>query len=246
MQKGVIRSRKSSEIGSKNIFRQSVDDLYPPDPADASTRKSVLTGTAGFIIVTEFCERLAYYGFAGSLVLFFQTQLGYSNAEADVQYSAWSGVCYVTPLLGGYIADTYLGRYRAILVFCCIYLLGLIMVVIGSIPGDVNPAFFFPAIYIVALGTGGIKPNVSTMGADQFDDRYSKDRRDKESFFNWFYWSINLGSLISYTVVAYICQVTAYFTLVCLPKLCLCAVTHEESLFRASSSSAVDGACRGL
>ena len=70
----------------------------------------------GFIIITEFCERLAYYGFAGSLVLFFQTQLGFSNAVADVQYSYWAGACYVTPLLGGYIADTYLGRYKAILV----------------------------------------------------------------------------------------------------------------------------------
>lgn len=80
------------------------------------------------------------------------------------------------------------------------------MVVIGSIPGEVNAAFFFPAIYIIALGTGGIKPNVSTMGADQFDDRYSRDRKEKESFFNWFYWSINLGSMISYTVIAYICQ----------------------------------------
>jgi len=46
--------------------------LYPPDPTDAKGRKSVLINTAGFIIVTEFCERLAYYGFAGSLVLFFQ------------------------------------------------------------------------------------------------------------------------------------------------------------------------------
>eukprot|EP01038_Epipyxis_sp_PR26KG_P011667 gene11667-15622_t len=185
---------------------ESLDALYPPDPPDAIKRKSVLLGVAGFIIVTEFCERLAYYGFAGSLVLFFQTQLNYSNAEADVQYSAWSGVCYVTPLLGGYIADTYLGRYKSILVFCSIYLVGLVLVVLGSIPGDVSPALFFPAIYIIAIGTGGIKPNVSTMGADQFDDRYSKDRKEKESFFNWFYWAINLGSLISYTLVSYICQ----------------------------------------
>jgi peptide/histidine transporter 3/4 len=66
--------------------------------------------------------------------------------------------------------------------------------------------FFVIRRYIVALGTGGIKPNVSTLGADQFDERYSKDRREKESFFNWFYWSINLGALIAYSLVAYICQ----------------------------------------
>lgn len=114
-----------------------------------------------------------------------QTQLNYSNADADVQYSAWMGVCYVTPLLGGYIADTYLGRYYTILVFISIYLVGLVLVVLGSIPGHVSPAVFFPAIYIVSLGTGGIKPNVSTLGADQFDERYAADRKEKESFFNW-------------------------------------------------------------
>jgi peptide/histidine transporter 3/4 len=111
--------------------------------------------------------------------------MNYSNADADVQYSAWMGVCYVTPLLGGYIADTYLGRYYTILVFISIYLVGLVLVVLGSIPGHVSPAVFFPAIYIVSLGTGGIKPNVSTLGADQFDERYAADRKEKESFFNW-------------------------------------------------------------
>jgi dipeptide/tripeptide permease len=45
----------------------------------------VLRSVAGYIIITEFCERLAYYGFAGSLVLFFQTQMNYSNATADIQ-----------------------------------------------------------------------------------------------------------------------------------------------------------------
>ena len=59
------------------------------------------------------------------------------------------------------------------------------MVVLGSIPGEVNAAFFIPAIYIIAIGTGGIRPNVPTLGADQFDERYSKDRKEKESFFNW-------------------------------------------------------------
>jgi hypothetical protein len=49
--------------------------VYDPDPEDAKDRKSILLNTAGYIIVTEFCERVAYYGFAGSLVLFFQVSL---------------------------------------------------------------------------------------------------------------------------------------------------------------------------
>jgi hypothetical protein len=86
------------------------------DDPSVAKRPSVLYGSAGYIILTEFCERLAYNSLAGSLILFFQTQLRYSNAEADIQYSLWSGICYVMPLIGGYVADTYWGRYTTILV----------------------------------------------------------------------------------------------------------------------------------
>ena len=76
-------------------------ETYPPDPPDAVDRKSVLINVDGFIIFNEFCELFAFTGFAGSLILFFQTQLGFDNAVADVQYSYWAGASYVTPLLGG-------------------------------------------------------------------------------------------------------------------------------------------------
>jgi solute carrier family 15 (peptide/histidine transporter), member 3/4 len=174
--------------------------------SDSDPGKSTLLTVCSFIIVCEFCERLAYYGMAGSLVLLFQTDLNLTNADADSQYSLWSGVCYVTPLLGGWIADSYLGRYRSIMLFSSVYVVGLVLLVVGTIPGDVSSAVIFSAIYIIALGTGGIKPNVSTFGAEQFDVRRPRDRKELDSFFNWFYWSINLGALISYTLVAPICQ----------------------------------------
>ena len=124
----------------------------------------MLINVTGYIIVMEFCERLAYYGLAGSLVLFFQTQLNLTNVDADIQYSAWAGACYVTPLLGGYVADSYWGRYKTILVFTVIYLIGLVLMIFGCIPGHVQSGLVYLALYIIALGTGGIKPNVSTMG----------------------------------------------------------------------------------
>ena len=94
----------------------------------------------------------------------------------------------MTPLLGGFIADKYLGRYWTILLFCSIYAAGLALVVVFSSPDNINQGMFFFAMYIIALGTGGIKPNVSTMGADQFDDNCPADAIEKESYFNWFYW----------------------------------------------------------
>merc|ERR1712005_98245 len=100
-----------------------------------------------------------------------------SNADADVNYAAWSGMAYTTALAGGYIADKYLGRYLTILVFCFIYVIGLILVVIGAHPDSLDKATFFLGMYIVALGTGGIKPNVSTLGADQFDERFPIEKK---------------------------------------------------------------------
>ncbi|GKV01366.1 hypothetical protein SLEP1_g13922 [Rubroshorea leprosula] len=65
-------------------------------------------------------------------------------------------------------------------------------------------AVFFLGLYLIALGTGGIKPCVSSFGADQFDDTDPKERVKKGSFFNWFYFSINIGSLISSSVLVWI------------------------------------------
>lgn len=62
-------------------------------------------------------------------------------------------------------------------------------------------ALMYGALYTIAVGTGGIKPNVSSFGADQFDDSNREERKQKQSFFNWFYFSINVGSLIAVTVI---------------------------------------------
>lgn len=137
-------------------------------------------------------------GFAGSLVLFFETKLNMSNEESVNQFYAWNGFVYVTPLLGGYIADTFWGRYKTILNFSVLYLIGLSLIVFGSVPGAVLVPVVFLAIYVIALGAGGIKPNVSTMGADQFDPQYEQDKKEAAQFFSYFYWSINLGALVAY------------------------------------------------
>lgn len=65
-------------------------------------------------------------------------------------------------------------------------------------------AIFFIGLYLIALGTGGIKPCVSSFGADQFDDTDPLERVSKGSYFNWYYFSINIGSLISGTLLVWI------------------------------------------
>jgi hypothetical protein len=71
----------------------------------------------------ELCERLAYYGMSTNLIVYLTSHLGVLSADAAVQLQVWGGCCYVTPLLGAYLADAYLGRYRTIISFSIVYLM---------------------------------------------------------------------------------------------------------------------------
>lgn len=173
-----------------------------------------------FILGTECCERLAYYGSEINLVTYLTTKLQEGNASAARNVTTWKGTCYLTPLIGAFVADAYWGRYRTIAVFSVIYFTGMVMLTLSaSIPPFKPPtcvgfacpeptaaqsAVFFFSLYLIALGTGGIKPCVSSFGADQFDDTDPVERKKKGSFFNWFYFSINIGSLVSATLLVWI------------------------------------------
>lgn len=173
-----------------------------------------------FILGTECCERLAYYGIATNLVTYLNNILHEGNVSAARNVSTWSGTCYITPLLGAVLADAYWGRYWTIAIFSTIYFVGMVTLTlsasvpafkppscVGSICPSASPAqysLFFFGLYLIALGTGGIKPCVSSFGADQFDDTDPTERMKKGSFFNWFYFSINLGALISSSFLVWV------------------------------------------
>ncbi|OAY29380.1 protein NRT1/ PTR FAMILY 8.3 [Manihot esculenta] len=173
-----------------------------------------------FILGTECCERLAYYGIATNLVTYLTNKLHEGNVSAARNVTTWAGTCYITPLIGAVIADAYWGRYWTIAAFSTIYLIGMCTLTlsasvpalkpaecVGSLCPSASPAqyaVFFFGLYLIALGTGGIKPCVSSFGADQFDDTDPKERVKKGSFFNWFYFSINIGALISSSLLVYI------------------------------------------
>ncbi|XP_010424976.1 PREDICTED: protein NRT1/ PTR FAMILY 8.3 [Camelina sativa] len=173
-----------------------------------------------FILGNECCERLAYYGIAGNLITYLTTKLHQGNVSAATNVTTWQGTCYLTPLIGAILADAYWGRYWTIACFSGIYFIGMSALTLSaSVPalkpaeciGDFCPsatpaqyAMFFGGLYLIALGTGGIKPCVSSFGADQFDDTDSRERVRKASFFNWFYFSINIGALVSSSLLVWI------------------------------------------
>ncbi|KFK36689.1 hypothetical protein AALP_AA4G156500, partial [Arabis alpina] len=171
-----------------------------------------------FIIAIEFSERLSYFGISTNLVVYLTTILHQDLKMAIKNANYWSGVTALMPLLGGFVADSYLGRYATVLVATTIYLMGLVLLTMSCfIPGlkpcqgevCVEPRksheiAFFIAIYLISIGTGGHKPSLESFGADQFDGDHVEERKMKMSYFNWWNVCLCAGIFTAVTVVVYI------------------------------------------
>ncbi|TVU46138.1 hypothetical protein EJB05_05656, partial [Eragrostis curvula] len=149
-----------------------------------------------YTAVTQCFEELAYYGIQFNLVTFLKTVLHENNVTAARNYTNWQGTCYIASLIGAVIADSYLGRYLTTLAFFTVYLIGMAtMSISASFSACAGPdclqeglsmsVVFFVGLYMMAIGAGGIKPCVSSFGADEFDDSIPAERLKKDSFFNW-------------------------------------------------------------
>lgn len=177
-----------------------------------------------FIIGVEFSERLTYYAIASNLIIYLTTILheGVATSAKNVNY--WTGATTVLPLIGGFLADAYCGRYWMILVSSIIYILGLILLTLSVSLSALRPSsddqchinakcskattaqigVFFFALYLISLGTSGHKPSLQAFGADQFDEEDKTEKLMKNSFFNWWYFGLCGGTLLAVTVVSYI------------------------------------------
>ena len=126
------------------------------------------------------------------------------------------GTCFFTPVIGGCIADVIIGRYNAIFKSALLYTVGTIALTLATYqyPPDYamsiscKEGFLAVSLILIAIGTGGIKANVSPMGADQVEH---EGPEMVQKFFDWFYWFIQIGSILAYTVVAYVQQRFSFF-----------------------------------
>uniref|UniRef100_A0A8B9JI48 Solute carrier family 15 member 1a n=1 Tax=Astyanax mexicanus TaxID=7994 RepID=A0A8B9JI48_ASTMX len=160
-----------------------------------------------FIVVNEFCERFSYYGMRAVLVLYFRFFFRWDDDLATSIYHAFVALCYLTPILGAIVADSWLGKFKTIIYLSIVYAIGQIVMAVSAINDltdadrdgtpdnmSVHVGLAMLGLFLIALGTGGIKPCVSAFGGDQFDDHQTRQR---STFFSVFYLCINGGSLLS-------------------------------------------------
>jgi len=137
------------------------------------------------LFFTEMWERFSYYGMRALLVLYLVNSIGYERADALQIYAIYTGLVYLTPILGGYLADRYLGLRKSILI-------GGLTMMLGHFAMAV-PALLHLALGLLIVGNGFFKPNISTLLGTLY--REHDPRRD--GGFTIFYMGINLGAFFS-------------------------------------------------
>jgi proton-dependent oligopeptide transporter, POT family len=147
------------------------------------------------LFVTEMWERFSYYGMRAIFVLFMAKALMFDKSLGSQIYGSYTGLVYLTPLLGGYMADRFWGNRKSIIVGGILMALGqFLMFVSGSFyQEDYAPMIMFVGLGFLIFGNGFFKPNISTM----VGQLYPQGDKRVDSAFTIFYMGINLGAFIA-------------------------------------------------
>jgi POT family proton-dependent oligopeptide transporter len=153
------------------------------------------------LFFTEFWERFSYYGMRAILLLFMVAPasaggLGFDTPAATAMYGLYTGSVYFTAIPGGWIADRLLGLRRAVLIGGILIACGHYSLAIHAVPT------FFAGLVLIVLGTGLLKPNISSI----VGQLYGADDPRRDAGFSIFYMGINLGALVSPLVCGYLGQ----------------------------------------
>jgi POT family proton-dependent oligopeptide transporter len=150
-----------------------------------------------FLFFTEMWERFSYYGMRAIFILFMTDKvigLSMSDGDASQIYGSYTGLVYLTPLLGGYLCDKFLGNRRSIIIGGLLMALGqFLMFMSANLGADGGVTMMWAGLTVIIIGNGFFKPNISTMVGQLYP---ANDRRI-DSAFTIFYMGINLGAFFS-------------------------------------------------
>jgi POT family proton-dependent oligopeptide transporter len=153
------------------------------------------------LFFTEMWERFSYYGMRAFLILYMVTPvadggLGFSDPDAASIYGTYTGSVWGAAILGGIVADRFLGQYRSVLIGGIIIALGHFTLAFKALP------FFYTGLALIVVGTGLLKPNVSTV----VGSLYAPGDTRRDAGFSIFYMGINLGAFLGPLIAGYLAQ----------------------------------------
>ena len=153
------------------------------------------------LFFTEMWERFSYYGMRAFLILYMTTPLiagglGMADSDATSIYGTYTGAAWGASIAGGIIGDRWLGQYRSVLLGGVVIMLGHFSLVFPQL------SFFYAGLALIVIGTGLLKPNVSTL----VGSLYPQGDLRRDNGFSIFYMGINVGALLGPLVAGYLAQ----------------------------------------
>ena len=154
------------------------------------------------LFFTEMWERFSYYGLRSLLILYLTTSLisgglGFDPATASMIYGFYTGACYFTPLIGGWLTDHFIGKRLAITIGGVTMALGNLVLFM-----DQSHTALYIGLALIILGNGFFKPNISTL----LGELYSEQDKRRDSAFTIFYMGINLGALFAPLICGFLAE----------------------------------------
>ena len=170
----------------------------------ATNQKTVLGHPSGLFVLffTEMWERFSYYGMRALLVLFLTAAIlgeggwGWERSEALLLYGLYTGLVYVTPIIGGFLADKFTGYRNAVVIGAFLMTLGHASMAL-EVTAD---AFFYMGLGLLIIGNGLFKPNISSM----VGQLYKSQGKEKDAGYTIFYMGINAGAFLGILLCGYI------------------------------------------
>ncbi|EPS73609.1 proton-dependent oligopeptide transport family protein, partial [Genlisea aurea] len=178
---------------------------------------------AAFVLGLQGMEIAAIAAVGNNLITYVIGEMHFSLPESANAVTNFVGTVFIVALLGGYVADSYLGCFRTMLVFGFVELSGLVLLSVQAHLPELKPprcdvvskhgcekasgfqaVVFFLALYLVALGSGCVKPNMLAHGADQFDQADEKQWKNLSRYFNAAYFAFSAGELLALTAIVYL------------------------------------------
>ncbi|KAG9441488.1 hypothetical protein H6P81_017342 [Aristolochia fimbriata] len=176
-----------------------------------------------FVCGMQALENMAFMSNAVSLVTYFSGHMNFNLTKSANTLTNYMGTAFLLSLLAGFISDTYLNKFKTCILFGLVELVGYVTLGLQAHFDVLKPtpcgglaitdsskceaassgqlAILYSGLYLVALGASGIRASVPSLGADQFDER---DPKSLSTFFNWFVFSLTIGSATGLTFVVWV------------------------------------------
>ncbi|KAG5024113.1 hypothetical protein AAZX31_07G253300 [Glycine max] len=179
---------------------------------------------AAFVLGLQAFEIMAIAAVGNNLITYVTSEMHFPLSKAANLVTNFVGTIFLLALLGGYLSDSYLGSFWTMLIFGFVELSGFILLSVQAHVPQLKPPpcnindlgeqcseakgmkamIFFVALYLVALGSGCVKPNMVAYGGDQFDQDNPKQLKKLSTYFNAAYFAFSLGELVSLTILVWV------------------------------------------